>query len=387
MLGMRKPRRGMGAALLGASLCWMAAGAQADESNRAVEGDTLQVEDMQVPVGTVYTVVKGDTLWGIAAKFMKDPFRWMEIWEGNHQITNPDLIYPGDQIALIRGADGRLHVVVQPKPTQIVAPPPPPQPSYADNVEVLGPQVVEEEVVRHDKLQTKDRALMLPFLERIDLVTPEMFGSAGAIARSYDGRITIATGDKVYVRLDNETPQGTRFIVMRRDREVTDPETGKVIGTVVLNLGTLVTDSESERGFQRAEVTNAFADIHPEDRLIPYRDPITTLTPVDPPVRVVGRIADFMDPVNEAGQNQIVILNRGMGAGLVLGEYLKLIRPGGTFTDPVTDRVQMLPNEIIGTLMVVTLNERSAFAIVVETKEPVRRSYGFLGEPPPPQPP
>jgi len=47
--------------------------------------------------GNVYTVKRGDTLSGIAARYGLD---WRTLWKANPQIKNPNLIYPGQQISI-----------------------------------------------------------------------------------------------------------------------------------------------------------------------------------------------------------------------------------------------------------------------------------------------
>ncbi len=92
------------------SLTGTAASAEAMEKAVLIAGNVKGVKEVNVSNLTspsqedkveYYTIVKGDTLSGIAKKFLGNAMDYPKIFEANREvIQDPDLIYPGQKIRI-----------------------------------------------------------------------------------------------------------------------------------------------------------------------------------------------------------------------------------------------------------------------------------------------
>ena len=121
-----------------------------------------------------YVVQRGDTLWGIAGKFLSEPWRWPDIWRLNkEQIRNPHLIYPGNVVRLDR-ATGML------------------------SIERVEPRVRVEPLAR-EAIPTIPLKVIEPFLARPLVIERGGLDKAPQIVATQEGRFNIGAGSRAYV--------------------------------------------------------------------------------------------------------------------------------------------------------------------------------------------
>ncbi len=279
----------------------------------------VTMADLAADAPAEYTVVKGDTLWGIAGKFLKDPWRWPQVWQMNQeQIKDPHWIYPGDVIRLDRsGAYPSLSMGGGASGGGAAA--------AAGNVVRLDPRVRIETLAT--AVPSIPASAIGPFLTQPLVIEANGLDNAPSIIATEESRVVLSTGDLAYVdRIGSR--DSLNWQVFRAGTPLKDPETGEILGYEAKYVG----DARVRRFGDPTtlEITKAKQEINRGDRLTPAREmSLPTFIPRAPAKQIRGSIMAVEGGVSELGQHQIVSLNRGSRDGVEVGHVLASYRKGG----------------------------------------------------------
>ena len=303
-----------------------------------------------------YVVKKGDTLWGIANRFLRDPWQWPEVWYVNDQVRNPHQIYPGDVLKLV-------YVDGQPRLARDGG-------AGGAGVERLSPQVREMPL---------DGAIpMIPidairnFLRGPRLVTGDELAASPYLLAFDDDHLVGGAGVNFYVQ-NLESEKAYTYSVVRRGQIYRDPDDGDVLGYEAVPVG----DAEIREFGQpsSAVLSRSLREALVGDRLLSAEPEAFSenFYPRAPAAPIDGRIIAVTDGLSMVGQYQIVTMNRGSNLGLEPGHVLDILQANRTAQDPYSIRRVALPDTYAGQLIVFKVTPRVSFGLVMSITEPVHK--------------
>jgi len=350
-----------------------------------------------------YIVVPGDTLWGLASRFLKDPWRWPEIWGLNEEeIKNPHKIYPGDLIVLERTPDGnRLRLI------------------KGETVEERLSPLVQVEKTEVGAIPSIPVAAIEPFLSQPLVIEKNGLENAPSVLGASDYRVAFSKGDLVYAK-DMPKDKGSSWQIFRPGKTLIDPgpdstltyasrlkeyllltnrdndaylfdewgRSGELLGYEAIYLG----DAKVEKfdDVSTISIVRSVQEIFQGDRLVLAPPPVfTNYAPHAPDKDIKGRIISVYGGVTEIGQGSIVVLSKGTHDGLEIGNVLAIYSTNqsqtsdglqvvsrsleiGSLIGSSKREVIELPEERAGLVFVFRVFEKVSYALVMQTTQPIR---------------
>jgi hypothetical protein len=332
-----------------------------------------------------YTVRKGDTLWGISAKFLSKPWLWPEIWQANPQVQNPHKIYPGDVLNL--SMQGGAHLGLQPRVREdgeaITAIPLNELRMFLKDMRVMDSNAVSAApyVVGLEEGQLRGTPGQKIYVRGLDA------GASGRWAvvrpshvfRGYEDNGNLDRGPLVGHDLDSNVamingPWKENF------RDDGHYGRGDDLGVEVTVIGT----AEVLRAGDPASLllTDSTLEIRAGDRLMPVDDqPYDAYYYPHAPKTVPanGRVIAFNDAHDAVGSRQVVALSVGASDGVDNGTTLTIMNPGETINDDVISnstnrsfgKKVTLPDEYAGHVMIFRTFDKVSYGLVMDGLRPI----------------
>lgn len=317
----------------------------------------------------VYVVKKGDTLWDISSMYLDKPWLWPELWRNNVHITNPHLIYPGDELRLRFNQRGEpvLDIVREPPKAEIT----------------LSPQ---------GKMQRKQPApipvlpwsVIQPYIDNGSIMSEDEFLGLPYLLGNQDGAVRFASGDVVLSR-KLEAPSQS-YIVVRKQSVIVD-QYENVLG---IQLRHIADASPIETDLQDqilVKVLDANLEAKRGDKLLPKLDSSPTGLQLEAAKRQRGQIVDSLEQHQLLGKYDVVILDLGdreVNPGTVMGIYLQgpviqdsdepkydhetsLLRNTFDWADEVQQ-----PAFKVGELVVFKVFEKASYALITRSTKVIK---------------
>lgn len=306
----------------------------------------------------IYVIKKGDTLWGISKRFIKDPDYWPSLWANNPFVTNPHLIYPGQKIKF---HDGRIEIVP-----------------------AAGEDEIEQTIDAQTDVQEPAEEYAAPLPEPVERLEVRIAGGEGFIAAeklepvgllvdAVDDRYMMAYGDTVFLTFEEigAVRTGDRFDVVRPVGRVVHPRNGDDLGEKISELGVVEVKAVSG-DVATAEVVESEFEMQRGDLLLMHENPRKEIVLKKANARMEGVVADARKVNSTIADNDIIYVDLGAEDGLDRGNMLYIARERRATELAAADNLR-LPDRLMGAAVVVDVAPKTATALVLKSVDAILR--------------
>jgi hypothetical protein len=307
-----------------------------------------------------YVVQRGDTLWLIANRYLKNPWEWKQLWRANPHIKNPNRLYPG-AVIILSYHHKRPYLKVVSNGTVKLSPAV--RPTRLDEAIPLIPLGDIKPYLNESLVLDEDVLRRAPYV--VALMGEHMLGGQG---------------NEVYVKglRSAPSPEGetTAYSLFRPGRNYIDPVTKTLLGyqAKLVGYGELVSGGE----IATVLLTSINEGINIQDKVLINNSPEFSLyfEPSAPATTVNGVIMDMPDGMptgnTQGAVGSVVVINVGSEVGLQAGDVLGIYAKTKIIADPKNHLISIkLPPERIGEALLFRTFTKTSFALIVRSTRAV----------------
>jgi hypothetical protein len=279
-----------------------------------------------VPQLKEYTIVKGDTLWDISERELKDPFMWPNIWKENTWIDDPHWIYPGQVI----------------------------------KIPLL--ETTAQEPIKKEELTKEPAVMKYPLVSENAILRGgylvDTLPGIGKVGDGPSGNTLFGEGDTVFIETNRSVKKGDRFFAIRASKPVIHPVKRKNIGYVITISGILEV-VQVKHGDVLARITKSFEEIEKGDSLDSFYEVKPVMTTGQfrcPDIR--GMIIAAKNEMMFQSMLDVIFIDKGSKDGIEPGDMFRTIAVGA----------HAIPN---GVIQIISTREHTATAIIQNSNGPV----------------
>lgn len=340
-------------------------------------GGWLIAAEVKPDAPEIYTVRKGDTLWGIASMYLDQPWDWPVLWQNNSSIENPHLIYPGDRILLLTLPDGekQISIVRANKQVKTLSP----KTRIIAKKDVPLPMLKWSEIAPHfqyDMILDESQYQMLPYL-----------------LGNQQGEVRFATGDMVLGK--NQDLASAPYYIVRQVGDLMDMQ-GNSLGLLVKQIASAEATSVDLPGQMLIRVEVSRSEAKRGDRLLPIKeDFLSEQLTLEAATSQRGQIVGSLQDRSMLGKYDIGIIDLSqheVAPGTVLGIYSQgpdiVDDQPIRYVEGLEERTLFLfddnnikqPALKVGEMLVIKTFAKASFALIVSSTDVIKQG-AFVGKP------